>query len=971
MSRVFSLAKPLSLATLGILVGIFAASAATPQPQAAAPVSPVTHTYGAFWQVGNGYFSTLVLKNNDPRNAVSAQATLFGSTGQAAGVAPIQIAANGVNRIDLSTLAGPHGGSGGLILQFTGPVSQFSGKVVITNTQSGASAELPLHGGYRYDTENALYAPWWLPDGGTEGRITLFNASAQSLIVSPSIVVKGAEQAGNKVRLAPYETTQLSLSDLLGASHEVSGAVVLRYSGSPHGLHPALLLENKSTGFWLASNFNAKHAQLANQPTTWQFPDVRFGNASPNVQDGVLVETYALLTNGTASRLSPQLTLYYGVRGKATKAELPVPSLAPLETRLIDLSQVVSAGLLPPSASEVGLSAAHSGLPGDLAVNIFSVGKTNNLVFRAMGTVLPTAVVDASYWNTATNVCLLPRVQNDGSTMATGQVAVYYPTGFGVDSYVLPALSVAGGKSRGLALKQDLQAGIPDQSGTVVPGGTTSGMLTLAAVNGIGNSASGSAAAVDAECKTAETCATAATASSGAPSSASSGLHLIAPPTCGAGPPVITSVSPTGAPFDTDNTVDIFGDNLDDPAITVNITGGISATIQSATSTEIVATFNTGGETTVGTQDLFLISDYGHSNSEDFEVGDPTPKITSVSSPWTAGATTLVTVTGTGFGSQQGTVTLSDTINITAPQIVTWADSGQPGGAKITFNITVAACTGNESVTVSVTSKGYSGSGFVASTSGQSPTGTDTNAAIVTPQPTITGGKTVWYFKGQNPAASAYPISVALSSSGGSSTTWSVSQADAKINLSTTSGATTTVTPTGSHFSASVGDIKVSASIGGGSPCGSFAMSAKMPWKLSLVSRVTSAYGTVYLTTITYNLLDNLSSVMSSSMADNEVLGTYVSLNGSNWASFPMSGGSGVTPVADKLAPNGSSSLTPKPKYDGNPGTGTTPYMSAPQKIYVGSSTSGSGVLVQTNTQTFYLDNGNHTSIVSPAQPPH
>lgn len=745
MSRVFSLAKPLSLATLGILVGIFAASAATPQPQAAAPVSPVTHTYGAFWQVGNGYFSTLVLKNNDPRNAVSAQATLFGSTGQAAGVAPIQIAANGVNRIDLSTLAGPHGGSGGLMLQFTGPVSQFSGKVVITNTQSGASAELPLHGGYRYDTENALYAPWWLPDGGTEGRITLFNASAQSLIVSPSIVLKGAEQAGNKVRLAPYETTQLSLSDLLGASHEVSGAVVLRYSGSPHGLHPALLLENKSTGFWLASNFNAKHAQLANQPTTWQFPDVRFGNASPNVQDGVLVETYALLTNGTASRLSPQLTLYYGVRGKATKAELPVPSLAPLETRLIDLSQVVSAGLLPPSASEVGLSAAHSGLPGDLAVNIFSVGKTNNLVFRAMGTVLPTAVVDASYWNTATNVCLLPRVQNDGSTMATGQVAVYYPTGFGVDSYVLPALSVAGGKSRGLALKQDLQAGIPDQSGTVVPGGTTSGMLTLAAVNGIGNSASGSAAAVDAECKTAETCATAATASSGAPSSASSGLHLIAPPTCGAGPPVITSVSPTGAPFDTDNTVDIFGDNLDDPAITVNITGGISATIQSATSTEIVATFNTGGETTVGTQDLFLISDYGHSNSEDFKIGDRTPSITNINPlSWPAGTITPVTITGSGFGTNPK-VTLSD------PSII-WSltsatDDGATGGATITGTVNVPTCTAYEGVNVNVTSQGYNGSGFLQSTPGQSPQSPIfgvTVQPISAPAPTISfGGKVI------------------------------------------------------------------------------------------------------------------------------------------------------------------------------------------------------------------------------------
>ena len=960
MSRVFSLAKPLSLATLGILVGIFTASAATPQPQVAAPVSPVTHTYGAFWQVGNGYSSTLVLKNNDPRNAVSAQATLFGSSGQAAGVSQIQIAANGVNRIDLSTLAGAHGGSGGLMLQFTGPVSQFAGKVVITNTQSGASAELPLHGGYRYDTENALYAPWWLPDGGTEGRIALFNASAQSLIVSPSIVLKGAEQAGNKVRLAPYETTQLSLSDLLGASHEVSGAVVLRYSGSPHGLHPALLLENKSTGFWLASNFNAKHAQLANQPTTWQFPDVRFGNASPNVQDGVLVETYALLTNGTASRLSPQLTVYYGVRGKATKAELPVPSLAPLETRLIDLSQVVSAGLIPPSASEVGLSAAHSGLPGDLAVNIFSVGKTNNLVFKALGTVLPTAVVDASYWNTASNVCLLPRVQNDSSTTATGQVAVYYPTAFGVDSYILPALSVAGGKSRGLALKQDLQAGIPDQSGTVVPGGTTSGMLTLAAVNGIGSSPSGSA--VDAECKTAETCAAAATASSGAPSSAGSGLHLIAPPTCGAGPPTITSVSPTGAPFDTDNTVYIYGDNLDDPAITVSVTGGITASIQSATSTEIVATLDTGGETTVGTQDLFLISDYGHSNSEDFEVGDPTPSISSISPPiWQAGQNTPVTITGTGFGSVQGTVTISDSTLSWTPG--TWTDNGTPGGATITGTVAVPGPTPLEYPTVTVTSKGYNGSGFVQSTSGQSPKSQPSTVQVQPIKVTISGPNTVWWFSGQNP--SGYSTSITLTSSGGASTTWAVTSGATKVKLSATSGASTNVTSSGTAFSSAVGDIKITATVSGVSSS-PFAITSRKPYRLVkgiITQGCDTTYG--YSDLLNYQIQDQLLVNLPNNVpiGENWTAPAVQDYAGNNWG-WPTAGSTNAVAAAfaDHITGRAISGAVPVPVCSGT----ATKVQHRNQSWYVGSLTIGVGVLVQTDVLYRYTQHGEHDSIVSP-----
>src|SRR5580704_3487934 len=50
--------------------------------------------------------------------------------------------------------------------------------------------------------------------------------------------------------------------------------------------------------------------------------------------------------------------------------------------------------------------------------------------------------------------------------------------------------------------------------------------------------------------------------------------------------------------------------------------------------------------------------------------------------------------------------------------------------------------------------------------------------------PAISGGNTVWWFNGQNPDPTDYPISVTLSSSAGSSTTWSVNQADAKISFS-------------------------------------------------------------------------------------------------------------------------------------------------------------------------------------------
>jgi hypothetical protein len=134
-----------ALTALAVLFSIMVAYANTPAQQLGASGSPVSPVYGAFWQVGDGYSSELVLKNDDPRNVAAVQVTLFGNTGQQSGSAQVQIAANSVNRVDLASIVGPQGGSGGL-----------------------------------------MYAPWWLLDEGTEGRITLFNSSAQAVVVSAS-----------------------------------------------------------------------------------------------------------------------------------------------------------------------------------------------------------------------------------------------------------------------------------------------------------------------------------------------------------------------------------------------------------------------------------------------------------------------------------------------------------------------------------------------------------------------------------------------------------------------------------------------------------------------------------------------------------------------------------------------------------------------------------------------------------------
>jgi len=158
----------------------------------------------------------------------------------------------------------------------------------------------------------------------------------------------------------------------------------------------------------------------------------------------------------------------------------------------------------------------------------------------------------------------------------------------------------------------------------------------------------------------------------------------------------------------------------------------------------------------------------------------------------------------------------------------------------------------------------------------------------------------------------------------------------------------------------------------GGTPSAPFTMTARTPWKLSLASSPSTvcddSYG--YCTNINYNVLDNLSSVIADNIYWSEGIQACQSANGSNWGSICITTGPGSTPPVDVLCgPVLSDKPSPVPKCD-KPPTGTTPYENVPQQIQVGSDTFGSGSLAQSDTLTYYIDQGNATGVTSPSQPP-
>lgn len=449
------------------------------------------HSFAAFWEVGGGFTSTLILRNKDSQNPVTANVVVFSHDGGVEGKAQLDVTANSVSRLSLKDIIKTGDGSihwGGLMLEFPDvSAAKTVGDVVIENYQQGVIFDLPLLGGYRYDTENALHAPFWLIDKGTDGTVTLFNQSDQAIVVSPAMIVEGTETTLAVLSLASHETKKLSIRELVRRQGRESneGSIALRYTGPDHALAPALLLANPDTGFSLVSAFNARHNKAESGQATWRFPDV-FLSSDPRLgfKADERLTAYALLSNTSSSPLSPKLTAYAGSEGgKLQTVVLPVGPLRPLETRLINLSRFVASGLLPGNTPYISLSVSHQGVPGDLGLTVFSVGQAKDFVSRSEGLVRSGQVIDSTYWDISGDLVALLLVQNAGDVPVQSKATLYYQTPHGTASYSLPPIDVPVNGSRILNLKQIILAGAPDSAGNIIPASTTFGTLTLEVVD--------------------------------------------------------------------------------------------------------------------------------------------------------------------------------------------------------------------------------------------------------------------------------------------------------------------------------------------------------------------------------------------------------------------------------------------------------------------------------------------------------
>lgn len=233
--------------------------------------------------------------------------------------------------------------------------------------------------------------------------------------------------------------------------------------------------------------------------------------------------------------------------------------------------------------------------------------------------------------------------------------------------------------------------------------------------------------------------------------------------------------------------------------------------------------------------------------------------------------------------------------------------------------------------------------------------------------PVISGPNTVWWFNGQT--VSGYATSITLTASaGGATVAWSFYAGSDKVSL-TPNGNQATVTSTGTAWSSASGDIRITASAGG-QTSDQFAVTALRPRKLvagTITDSCNSTFG--YESQVNYTIQDNLQHSLSASVPLNEQWTTSVvpDYSGTDWRRGDE--GSVTTDVGNPAAffdriQGETSSHTPTAVCDNS---STVAVQHWGQSWRVGSTSIGSGALVQTDAIQKYANRGRHTNITSPA----
>lgn len=329
---------------------------------------------------------------------------------------------------------------------------------------------------------------WWLPKETTKGYLVLTNMSKKE----QNGVLRLYDQSGNAskqtVSLPAGQTLRFSLRDMVSRSglKGIQGGVSFRMEGDVNTVNSTLILFDETAGFSATMKTFVLDPAVTLKSHDFSgvgkwithAPMLALENPDPALQlpSQVMLHPEIFLRNTTSKTVESELSFHWRNAQRNGRAHLPKISLAPLETRVIDVKQLQDNGAIPADAAWSQVTLTTNTLPNEVMAVAASFDDTLRYGAQTPFSDQMAFHLEGAAWEVDQNHDSIIAAGNGSSKPVKARLTFFYAGG--TQKYQIEQ-TIAPDDQMWVDVGKLIYNGVPDKNGNVMPSDLTTGAYQL------------------------------------------------------------------------------------------------------------------------------------------------------------------------------------------------------------------------------------------------------------------------------------------------------------------------------------------------------------------------------------------------------------------------------------------------------------------------------------------------------------
>lgn len=428
-----------------------------------------------------GQFNSVLLLQNFRSDAtVTITPALILQEGELS-LDPVTLKPHSSTTVDINAFLQAHGLSdtfGTAVMRYTfSPYDGVSGVVLSSDEVHHLYVNSYTQSPEEYWQGTSYDATLWAPDEGTKGSISIINTSDEARTVDVSFQIKGHTEEQPTITIPARHTHTLNIDDLVARSRETGAGIHVEYSEYPGTILVEGHLINEHTGFEKYIHFLDKTLHYPNGAVRTQFLLLGQQPAEDGFPTGISFRSVAVVRNIDPAPVQVTPTLKYERNSAPQSVALTPLKLDVGETRVIDLSKLQKAGLIPADFHQGSLKLDPNTDHASIVAELFDFNdQTGGYTIGPMFFAYPGRATQ-SVWRTDGNFQTTIMIENTAAQDDVVTVQLFSDSGTYSKTFPITA-----GNLLKINLKQLQQENVPDDNGN--PLTEAYGTISVAGKNG-------------------------------------------------------------------------------------------------------------------------------------------------------------------------------------------------------------------------------------------------------------------------------------------------------------------------------------------------------------------------------------------------------------------------------------------------------------------------------------------------------